>query len=109
MKLFEVENYADVKKEWFIGDDGKLVIKKTQDVQPVLDLNKQDAVSKGRFDESRRKSNLWHTHSIPLVIWMQMEKDNEYRLNGKPLWDESNSHILKQVLADPQYAYLKTM
>lgn len=64
-KLFDVDNFSGVTEGFAKGDDGKIRIKKTQDVGHILDLNGAEANSK--LDQGW-KGDFHKVASIPMVV-----------------------------------------
>lgn len=71
--------------------DEEMILEDKQDVQPVVDVNKEDLkVSDGRFNLDGKT----HVARIPLVIWQQWMKET----NGDIATDDD---LLKEKLNDP--------
>ena len=81
-------------------EDGKLHVRRTQDVEPVLDANKRDfndAPSRFRPD-----SNLTMVASIPPIVVEQWLKQ------GINIFDDNDREKILQLLDMPQYRDLRT-
>lgn len=57
-------------KERMIGQEGKLHIVRSQDVQPVLEANQR-----ARTSELNRKSEFRHAGSVPMVVAEQWSRE----------------------------------
>jgi hypothetical protein len=82
-----------------ITEDGKVIVHKTQDVQSLLDRNKELANTKAT--DIGIKKGLWHYANIPLTVQYELLKKGiniARREDYRKLYDEINSN----------YPYLKT-
>lgn len=82
--------------------DGKLVVKRTQDVTPYLDANKQERNSFGDWrplsGATRRK--IAEIPNIVVEKWM--------RELGVNIFDRNHAKKVQQLLNSNEYAYLRT-
>lgn len=91
----------DVQTTKLIVSDGDLHVERTQDVEPILDHNKEISGLQQPFAGAFR-----HVATIPLVIlekWMNEE--------GAPVMSMSKNEFarfVKKKLNDPDWRYLKT-
>lgn len=89
--------------EWFHYDNGDVHIETVQDVEPILDNNKNWANSE---EATRRgiKNEMWRYASIPVVV--QMRWLSEYGSENWPM-KPGNEKLLFQLLNSPEWRYLK--
>lgn len=92
--------HGGVVREWKGDGEGNLVIRHSQDVAPLLDRNKAMATHNDGYSPSRE---LRRVASIPVIL--QMEWIEKYGFNPVYAADKS---VLKRLLNDPDYAYLRT-
>ena len=89
-----------------IFEDDKLHVHNSQNVQPILDLNKaQRNAAPSRCNTFRRSREMEHVARIPMVVvedWL-----NRYRINAMAPTEEDTIRITA-LLNSPEYAYLKT-
>lgn len=86
-----------------LTDDGTLVVKQTQDVEDILERNKELAKTPQRSDWGR------HVASIPNVIMMRWL--NEEWANGNlgiTLFSKEMDALVDRKLKDPEWAFLRT-
>lgn len=81
-------------------DTGRFGIARTQDVEPLLALNRQDMAS--GLDGYTPSRDLQRVASIPLII---VEKWAKAGIN---VFDEDDWPKVARMLDDPQFAYLRT-
>jgi hypothetical protein len=94
---------SDVGVQFLFDGNGDLAVKHVQDVEPILEHNKDLRTQDQRSDWGR------HVASIPNVIyvrWLDEEhaKGNTTLRMFTPEFDE----IVQRKLADPDWAYLRT-
>jgi hypothetical protein len=84
--------------------DGKdLAIKHTQDVEPILEANKQLRSMEQRSDWGR------HVAEIPNVIYVKWLDEEHARGNTSlRLFTPEFDAIVQKKLQDPEWAYLRT-
>ena len=83
----------------FWEDDGKVIIRKTQDVEPILERNKRLLTADDGYSPSRE---FRRAASIPLVIVEQWLRE------GVDIFDPNCNEAVKRKLNDPQFAHLRT-
>jgi hypothetical protein len=93
---------SDVGVQFLFDGNGDLAVKHVQDVEPILEHNKDLRTQDQRSDWGR------HVASIPNVIyvrWLDEEhaKGNTTLRMFTPEFDE----IVQRKLADPDWAYLR--
>lgn len=79
-------------------------IESVQDVEPVLDMNKNMANDE-QYSKDGIKDGAWHYASIPTVI--QLKWLNEYGSQDWPM-RPGNEKLLFRLLNSPEWRYLKT-
>lgn len=93
-------------REWFVYDHatGLTHIETTQDVDPILDVNRGLANDEA-YTRDGIKEEMWHYASIPVVVQMQWLK--EY---GPEKWPmrQGNENLLYRLVNSPEWNYLKT-
>ena len=80
-------------------DEGKMIIRRVQDLEPVLDHHKRMATENDGYSPSR---DIRRVASIPLVVveqWM-----NE----GVDIFDPNSREEIKRRLNDPDNQFLRT-
>ena len=84
--------------------DGNLTVYSEQDVEPILDHNKQLRGEAQRSDWGR------HTATIPNVILVQWLNEEYARGNTelRLFTPEFDNTVVKRKLQDPEWAYLRT-
>lgn len=88
---------SDITEQWK-REQGKIVICRTQDVEPYLDANKR---RRNDFQTSR-KSAMRLVADIPNVVieqWLRM---------GVNIFDKNDNKKVQQLLNSNEYAYLRT-
>lgn len=93
---------APVKTEYHVTEDDKLIIKRVQDVEPILEANKR------AFNEHSTKGNLFggtfhHVAEIPVIVIEQWKKE------GIDFYNKEHWPKVMAKLNDPDYRYLRTM
>lgn len=83
----------------FWEDDGKIIIRKTQDVEPILEDNKRLYTAGDGYSPSR---DIRRAASIPLVVVEQWMRE------GVDIFDPNCAAEIKRRLNDPQWAHLRT-
>lgn len=80
-----------------------LILRTSQDVQPILDRNKELVAlgGDGFFGPERNWRRIASIPEVLIVQWLQEEGLNIYR---KEHWD----YVVNKKLNDPAYAYLRT-
>jgi hypothetical protein len=90
---------ADVKRG-FAKEDGKIVVRHTQDVEPIL---RENAILREMTDGYSPSKDLLHIASIPEIV---LEK--WYREEGLCLLDRNHWPAIMKKLRSSEYAYLRT-
>lgn len=92
---------GDVYQEYFVEPGSSdLVIKRTQDVEPLLDQNKRDANS-----GKNRKGHLREVANIPTIAVLMFKQKH-----GLDVFNtEHRIAILKLIRTDPDYKYMRTV
>jgi hypothetical protein len=85
-------------------NDGNLTVYSEQDVEPILERNKQLRGEAQRSDWGR------HTATIPNVILVQWLNEEYARGNThlRLFTQEFDNEVVKKKLQDPEWAYLRT-
>jgi GTP-sensing pleiotropic transcriptional regulator CodY len=97
------ENPISTEFKYDEGED-KIILKNTQDIEPLLKLNKQELNGDSMYggvetkDKSMRK-----VASIPLIIIEKWKREL-----GVDVMNKDHMTKVKQLLNDPQYRYLRT-
>jgi hypothetical protein len=78
-------------------------IETTQDVEPILDVNKT-LQNDPDYSKDGMKKEMWHYASIPIVV--QMKWLNEYGPKNWPMLPQ-NKELLFRLLNSRDYKYLK--
>lgn len=87
-----------IKDMW--EDEGKLVTKLEQDVEPILENNKRlQNDGTGGWSKSRE---LRRVATVPLIVIDQWLRE------GINVFDPNHAEAVKRKLNDPQYAHLRT-
>lgn len=81
--------------------DGSFAVKRSEDVEPILDVNKR-ALASGHDGYSPTRE-LRKVASIPITVQMQWIT----RYGTDPL-AKGNEVLLKRILNDPEWRYLRT-
>ena len=91
----------DIHSTFTPHDDGTFTVHRVQDVEPILEHNKNL-----QSQPQSRKSGLRHIASIPLIFiekWGQEMGVNLMALPAKEL-----QKVIRRKLADPDYRWLRT-
>jgi len=83
----------------FWVEDGKIVIRKTQDVEPILDNNKRLMNDGDGYSPSR---DMRRVASIPNVIIEQWIRE------GVNIFDPNHKDAIRRKLNSSEYAHLRT-
>lgn len=83
---------------------GDVHIETVQDVEPILDWNKELANDTDRTQKGI-KEGMWHYASIPIVV--QLRWLNDYGMEAWPM-KPGNEKLLFMLLNDPDWRYLKS-
>lgn len=92
-----MSDFDDVKESWKL-EQGKLVVCRTQDVEPYLEANKR---ARDNF-KVQRGSRLRKVAEVPNVVaeqWMRM---------GVNIFDRNDAKKVQALLNSNEYAYLRT-
>jgi hypothetical protein len=104
-KLRDVEFDGVVRSDYIKESDGKLTIKQTQDVEPVLKKNKQLITLNDGYSKSRDLKRVASIPNICLTIWAK-----EY--NGTNNWFAiphiERKKILRKKLNSNEYRYFRS-
>lgn len=83
-----------------VNTDGSVTYAMGQDVQPILDQNKDMANHNDGYTPSREVRRV---ASIPFALWLKFKNEQ-----GIDLFDPDHKDALVRLLNDPDYAYLRT-
>ena len=104
-KVRGVDWYNGVKTKYIQESDGKLTIKSTQDVNPILQKNKRLYTMNDGYSKSKDLKRVASIPSLVLQIWAK-----EY--NGTNNWfaipEAERKRILKLKLNSNEYRYFRT-
>jgi hypothetical protein len=81
-------NSAGEVKTRFLDEDGKLIIQRQQDVQRILDWNKERNI-----EGHNRKSDMRHVGSVPFVVIEMWMKECGAKLGSQ----EFNEYVKKKL------------
>lgn len=85
--------------EYIDGEGNTFHVKRTQDVEPVLDLNKaQQAAGEG----ASKDGVFWHVGRIPTVVLENWAKEA-----GVGVFDDEFEEVLFRKLNDPDFRSLR--
>ena len=88
---------------WFeTAGEGKFSIHYRQDVQPILEANKANALDTSRKTQGIKNSWM-HAATIPLVVVQKWLGE------GIDIFNPDHSEAIRRKLNDPEYAYLKAI
>lgn len=91
-------------KRWFCGvENGRIRIETSQDVEPIIELNKKLANESKGYSKSRE---LRHIAQIPfnvLHMWSQVDGVNLFALHRR-----EKLAYLRRKLNDPDWRFLRT-
>lgn len=91
---------GDVRTTFHRHSDGSFTILSSQDVEPILEHNKQLQTMPQKSDWGR------HVASIPNGIWLQWHQETNGEIDRM---DKATfSRFLRRKLADPAYSFLRT-
>lgn len=91
---------ADIRSRVHIDRaDGSITFERLQDVEPILDDNKQ-------LEQIPQKGDFRHVATIPNVILEQWINETGTQLLG--LSNKDFAKFVRRKLDDPDYAYLRT-
>ena len=98
-RLLEVQ--PDGVVEWFHFDpsSGEMAIEHVQDVEPVLDANRERANHHDGFSPSRELREVGEIPAIVVLKWL-----NEYGVN---VFDRNHWPAVKRLLRDPDWRWLR--
>lgn len=94
------DNEGGIIREWTYLPDGKVEVKSTQDVEPILKRNREYQASKNGYTPSR---DLKWVASIPLIIAEKWKKEE-----GIDIFNKNHREAIRKKLNDPEYSYLRT-
>lgn len=98
---FDFDPHTGVSITWEdLGDDG-FALHYSQDVEPILDLNKAKA-NAGR-DYYARDKEMWRVASIPASVQLKWLVEE-----GLDIYNPEHSARVKKKLNDPDWRHLKT-
>ena len=83
--------------------DDKGVVHSTQDVQPLLEMNKKEINGDSLYDTSKAPMGMRKVASIPLIVIEKWRTEL-----GIDVMNKDHMPKVKQLLNDPEYAYLRT-
>ena len=83
--------------------DDKGVIHSVQDVEPLLDLNKREINGDSMYGTEGGPLGMRKVASIPLIIIEKWKAEL-----GVDVMNKDHMPKVKQLLNDPEYAYLRT-
>ena len=86
---------------WFEMKDDVLELHQTQDVTPILELNKRLA-NNDDYSKKGMKKDWWHYASIPNIVALKWLKEK-----GVDVMNKAHEKKVFQLLNDPEYRYLK--
>jgi hypothetical protein len=81
------------------ADDGKIIERKTQDVEPILDHNKRLMSDGDGYSPSR---DIRRAASIPMVVVEQWMRE------GVDIFDPNSREAIKRKLNSSEWAHLRT-
>ena len=82
--------------------EDNVVLKNTQDVQPILEMNKKEMAGDSPYG-SQNNPNMRKVASIPLVIIEKWKREL-----GIDIMDKNDMPKIKKLLNDPEYRWLRT-
>ena len=104
-KLRDVEFDGVVRSDYIKESDGKLTIKQTQDVEPVLKKNKELYNLNNGYSQSKDLKRVASIPTLVLEIWTK-----EY--NGDSNWfalpSDVQKKILKKKLNSSEFQFFRT-
>lgn len=88
-----------ISEELIFHGDGSFALRRSEDVEPILDENKRAQNSGDGWSKSRE----WrHVARIPMTVYLQWMQ--EY---GVDPFGKGNEPLLNRLLNDPQYRHLR--
>jgi hypothetical protein len=84
-------------------DTDSIVSNRVQDVQPILELNKKEALGDSIYGPTNPASDMRKVASIPLVIIEKWKREL-----GVDVFNKDHMPKVKQLLNDPEYKWLRT-
>jgi hypothetical protein len=104
-RLFDRDPVTGIT-EWFHFDPmtGDVHIETVQDVEPILDVNK-NLKNDDEYTKHGFKEEMWHYACVPVVI--QIKWLNEYGMKNWPMLPH-NKDLLFRLLNSREWGYLKT-
>ena len=93
-----------IKREFgYDHTEDKSVIHSVQDVEPLLELNKKEANGDSMYGTGDGMMGMRKVASIPLIIIEKWKTDL-----GVDVMNKDHMPKVKQLLNDPEYAFLRT-
>lgn len=80
-----------------------IVSNRVQDVQPILELNKKEALGDSIYGPANPASGMRKVASIPLVVIEKWKREL-----GVDVFNKDHMPKVKQLLNDPEYKWLRT-
>lgn len=80
-----------------------IVSNRVQDVQPILELNKKEALGDSMYGPANPASGMRKVASIPLVVIEKWKREL-----GVDVFNKDHMQKVKQLLNDPEYKWLRT-
>ena len=84
-------------------ENDNLVVNRVQDVQPILELNKKEALGDSMYGPANPASSMRKVASIPLVVIEKWKREL-----GVDVFNKDHMPKVKQLLNDPEYKWLRT-
>jgi hypothetical protein len=100
--LFELDPARGLRIDYEELEGGGVALHYSQDVEPVLDLNK-DKRNTGRSYYAH-DPDMWRVASIPIVVQYEWARRYGIRDVTAPEYEP----LLRRLLNDPEWSYLKT-
>jgi len=91
---------AGIRTDFHWNNDGTFTVNTTQDVEPILELNKKAA---NHYGKSTRHRDVLHVASIPVTVQYEWAK----RYGILNVCDEEYWPKIRALLNDPDWRYLK--
>ncbi|MEK9897003.1 MAG: hypothetical protein VW518_11355 [Burkholderiaceae bacterium] len=83
-------------------NEDKVVLQNVQDVEPLLELNKKEALGDSMYGQ-QSSNGMRKVASIPLIIIEKWKRELGVDIYNKNDWPK-----IKQLLNDPEYRFLRT-
>jgi hypothetical protein len=83
-------------------NEDKVILQNVQDVEPLLELNKKEALGDSMYGQ-QSNSGMRKVASIPLIIIEKWKRELGVDIYNKNDWPK-----IKQLLNDPEYRFLRT-